>query len=171
MSIATAINPTWDTEVMSNVPAAQQRPTEQATQKIDKNYIWCWEPSIDDNGNVKLRLTERYNLKAKQGYVPHEAVTVYDFSYPRQVIIDFVEENCKPSVFHQVGLEGKLAKCRDQLAIKLQLSSTFPSESDLENLGFYYAIFAVFRSLISYDSYYGGGKYSGYDLKSKIGLS
>lgn len=177
MSIATTFggNTAYDLEGKFAIPARQARPTENtATNKANKNQnnlLWHFNPTIDDDGNVTVYVTERYNQSTKMNLALTDQGVEFTFRYPRQLVIDFVEENCKANMFYQVNLEKALAKRRDELACEIREKDNLPTRMDLEELGYYYAIIEVFRSLGSYDSYYGRGKNSKYDIKSKIGLS
>ena len=159
-----------------------------ATHDDAIHHILSWDTKILPTGDVMVTLVERYhdnnNIIAEEQYT---------FKFPRAKIIEFIKRNCQQNAFYQVALEGRL----DRLCYEYQdaiirstadtgdtviaprihystLSLAQVTDSDqtiaelAQTIAFYRALLAVFRSCADYNSPYGGGRESIFNLYSYI---
>lgn len=152
------------------------------------HHTLSWDTKILPTGDVMVTLTERHH--DKNSITASEEYTV---KIPSDQIIEFIEKNCQHNPFYQVNLEGKLDRlCHEYQDTIIRstadtgntvivpgiyrpmLSSAHIAGSDqtiselAQAIAFYRALLAVFRSSPRYDSPYGGGRESVFNVLEYI---
>lgn len=172
-------------------PYFKKEPVDIYDKSIDRdlegrNFNWSWATEIQKNGDIVVTLTEHHLRKV------HTTRTC-KILVKSDKIVDFILTKCQQNPFAQVHLEGKLANrcCQYELIILDTVNNIDTGIIAYEDMGeagfsraptktgttvahlaeqivFYRALLAAFRNSIRYDSPYGSGAGSVFNIMEYV---